>query len=43
MQLYTHKAVLYAGAGITADSDPQKEWAETELKCSTLLNAFIQE
>jgi isochorismate synthase len=43
MQLYTHKAVLYAGAGITADSDPQKEWAETELKCRTLLNAFIQD
>jgi isochorismate synthase len=40
MQIYTDKAVLYAGAGITADSDPQKEWEETELKCLTLLNVF---
>jgi isochorismate synthase len=43
MQLHAGRAVLYAGAGITADSDPQKEWAETELKCHTLLNAFKQE
>jgi para-aminobenzoate synthetase component 1 len=25
------------GGGITYDSDPQKEWAETELKARTLL------
>ncbi len=28
----------YAGAGITIDSDPSKEWEETELKCNTMLN-----
>lgn len=30
-------ATLYAGAGLTEDSDPQKEWVETEMKCQTLL------
>lgn len=29
---------LFAGAGITADSDPEEEWRETELKCDTLLS-----
>ncbi|MDO1447976.1 chorismate-binding protein [Rhodocytophaga aerolata] len=42
MQLSPDKAILYAGAGITADSDPQKEWIETELKCRTLLDVFKQ-
>lgn len=36
MQLFEGKAILYAGAGITADSDPNREWQETELKCQTL-------
>ena len=35
-QLFDGYAVLYAGAGITADSNPAKEWQETELKCQTL-------
>ncbi len=30
-------ATLFAGAGITEDSNPAREWAETELKCQTLL------
>jgi isochorismate synthase len=30
------EAVLYAGAGITANSVPEKEWRETELKCQTM-------
>ncbi|MEM9340535.1 MAG: chorismate-binding protein, partial [Bacteroidota bacterium] len=29
-------ARLYAGAGITEDSDPEKEWVETEMKMATL-------
>lgn len=37
MQLLNQKAALYAGAGVTADSNPEKEWLETELKCETLL------
>jgi isochorismate synthase len=36
MQLLANKAILYAGAGVLADSDPDKEWAETEMKMSTL-------
>jgi menaquinone-specific isochorismate synthase len=31
---------LYAGAGIVADSDPQKEWDETALKFQPMLNAL---
>jgi isochorismate synthase len=29
-------ATYYAGCGITEDSDPEKEWLETEMKCQTL-------
>jgi isochorismate synthase len=29
-------AVLYAGAGITKDSEPEKEWMETEMKMKTM-------
>jgi isochorismate synthase len=32
------KAILYAGAGITEDSIPEKEWEETELKCDIIGN-----
>lgn len=28
---------IYAGGGITADSDPESEWRETQLKASSLL------
>jgi isochorismate synthase len=34
-------ATLYAGAGITEDSDPEREWEETEMKCETLLRVLI--
>ncbi len=33
-------AVLWAGAGIMAESDPACELAETDLKLATLLNLF---
>ncbi|HWA34694.1 MAG TPA: chorismate-binding protein [Cyclobacteriaceae bacterium] len=36
MQLFESSATLYAGAGVLADSDPDKEWAETEMKMNTL-------
>ena len=36
MQLLTHEAILYAGAGVMGESDPEKEWQETEMKMSTL-------
>ncbi len=35
-QLLEGGAILYAGAGITANSVPEKEWRETELKCQTM-------
>jgi isochorismate synthase len=37
MQLLDKQIILYAGAGVLADSDPEKEWHETEMKMRTLL------
>lgn len=39
-QLRDRQAVLYAGAGVTGDSDPEKEWEETEAKMRTLLEVI---
>lgn len=39
--LHRSHALLYAGAGVTEDSVPEKEWAETELKCQ-IIGKFIQ-
>jgi menaquinone-specific isochorismate synthase len=33
---------LYAGAGIVAGSNPQKEWAEVRLKLQTLFQALVE-
>lgn len=41
MQICQTKGILYAGAGVTIDSDPQKEWEETEMKFNTLLNVIL--
>jgi len=38
MELFKIEANLFAGAGVTANSNPEKEWNETELKFNTLLN-----
>ena len=38
LQLLEKSALLYAGAGVTEDSDPEKELEETEMKFNTLLN-----
>ena len=40
-QLLRQRAFLYAGAGVTSDSEPQKEWRETEMKMNTLLNVIV--
>ena len=40
MQLLNNKAMLYAGAGVTSDSNPEKEFLETESKFNTLLNVL---
>lgn len=36
MQLLETEAVLYAGAGITGESSPEKEWQETQHKMQTM-------
>ncbi|WP_460635688.1 isochorismate synthase [Larkinella harenae] len=38
MKLEGVTGTLYAGAGLTEDSVPAKEWRETELKCDTMLS-----
>ncbi len=40
MQLQDDAALLYAGAGVTVDSDPKEEWIETEMKLNTLLKVI---
>ncbi|MBC7922617.1 MAG: chorismate-binding protein [Ferruginibacter sp.] len=40
LQLHRSTATVYAGAGITAESTPEKEWLETEAKCQTMLKAL---
>jgi menaquinone-specific isochorismate synthase len=36
------RAVLRTGAGIVAGSDPDREWAETELKLEPMLRALVR-
>ncbi len=40
MQLDRKHAILYAGAGVTIDSNPEKEWEETQMKLDTLLSVL---
>ncbi len=40
LRLANGEATFFAGAGITEDSDPQREWDETEMKCDTLLSVL---
>jgi isochorismate synthase len=40
MKLTENEAILYAGGGLTALSDPQSEWEETCLKLETLTKAI---
>lgn len=42
MKILTGKAALYVGGGITADSVPDDEWQETEMKAETLLSVIRQ-
>jgi isochorismate synthase len=39
-ELFSDRANLFVGGGITADSDPEKEWNETIMKAQTLLNVI---
>ncbi|MGD9992608.1 MAG: chorismate-binding protein [Salinivirgaceae bacterium] len=36
LQAFDNGVVLYAGGGITPESDPEKEWEETRIKIQTL-------
>ena len=38
-----NKGTLFAGAGVTRDSDPEKEWNETELKMNTIREVLLSE
>lgn len=40
MQVSADRARLYAGGGVLGESDPEKEWQETELKMNTLLSVI---
>ena len=40
MKIEANRGTLYAGAGITEDSDPEREYIETELKTQTLLRVL---
>lgn len=37
-QFFNNAALVYVGGGITADSNPDKEWQETEMKAEAILN-----
>lgn len=41
MQISGNTGTLYAGAGVTLDSVPEKEWHETEMKLDTLLKVIF--
>lgn len=43
MQLFKNEVVLYAGGGITADSNAEMEWEETNAKMRTLLNVLTSQ
>lgn len=40
MEVFEDSVVLFAGGGITKDSDPEAEWKETENKMGTLLGGI---
>jgi isochorismate synthase len=41
MKVSGNEATLYAGCGITEDSNPMNEWHETEMKIQTLMNVIL--
>lgn len=43
MKLEGKLATLYAGAGLTEDSEPEREWQETDMKCQTLLQVMMND
>lgn len=41
MEVFEDSVVLFAGGGITKDSNPEAEWKETENKMGTLLGVIV--
>ncbi len=41
MKIAGNEAIFYAGCGITEDSNPVKEWYETEMKIETLMRVIF--
>ncbi len=41
MKIIGNEATFYAGCGITEDSNPVKEWYETEMKIETLMRVIL--
>jgi isochorismate synthase len=41
MKIVGNEAIFYAGCGITEDSNPMKEWYETEMKIDTLMRVIV--
>lgn len=41
LQIADQHAIIYAGAGVTSDSIPEKEWEETEMKINSLHQALV--
>jgi isochorismate synthase len=42
VEIKGNRAIFYAGCGITEDSDPEKEWQETQMKCQTLQRILMK-
>ena len=42
LQVRATEAILYAGTGLTIDSDPTREWQETEMKMQTVGAVLLQ-
>lgn len=42
VEIKENHALFYAGCGITEDSDPEKEWHETQMKCQTLQRVLMK-
>ena len=42
VQVVDNKLYSYVGGGLTADSNPEKEWEETVLKSQTMLSLFTK-
>ncbi len=40
-QLFSNQCIIYAGGGVTAQSQPEKEWQETELKSHAILENLV--